>query len=293
MKSFFKRFMVSIKGFIIGSSMTVPGVSGGTMAILLGIYDQLIASISHFTKDLKGNILYLLKFGIGSVLGIGSLALLFDKVLFNYDITAFPVSFLFLGVVLGGIPSLYKKAKPTTYTAGVVAKMLILMLLGFAIVLGIGFLPEGLLTPTTEFSFPNLLVWLATGLIVAVALILPGISTSHMLLVLGMLETTYAAISDFNIGFLAILVIATLVGVFLVTRPLEWLMNRFTVPTYCVIIGFVIGSLGAIFEEEIIPSFTALIGIPWWGWGLLVTAAIACFLLGIKGILELSKYSDD
>ena len=70
MKSLLKRFETSFKGFIIGSSMTVPGVSGGTMAILLGIYDQLIASISHFTKDLKGNILYLLKFGIGSVLGM-------------------------------------------------------------------------------------------------------------------------------------------------------------------------------------------------------------------------------
>ena len=293
MKSLLKRFETSFKGFIIGSSMTVPGVSGGTMAILLGIYDRLIASISHFTKDLKGNILYLLKFGIGSVLGIGSLALLFDKVLFHYDVTAFPVSFLFLGVVLGGVPALYKKARPETYTVGTVIKMAVLMLLGFGLVLGIGFLPEGLLTPTTDFSVSNLLVWFVTGLIVAVALILPGISTSHMLLVLGMLETTYAAISDLNIGFLLILAVSTLVGIFLITRPLEWLMNRFTVPTYCVIIGFVVGSLGAIFEEEIFPSFNALLGIEWWGWVLLSIASIGCFLLGIKGILALSKYSND
>ncbi len=293
MKTFFQRFEIAFKGFIIGSSMTVPGVSGGTMAILLGIYDKLIASISRFTKDVKGNLLYLLKFGVGSALGICSLALLFDKVLFHYDITAFPISFLFLGLVLGGIPALYKKAKPERYTAGVIIKMALLILLGFAIVMGIGFLPEGLLTPTTEFSLPNILVWLVTGLIIAIALILPGISTSHMLLVLGMLETTYAAISNLEIGFLLILVIATLIGVVLITRPLEWVMNRFPIPTYCVIIGFVVGSLGAIFEEEMIPSFTALMGSAWWVWVLLAMASLVCLFVGIKGILYLSKFSDD
>ena len=288
MKALLKRFEITFKGFIIGSSMTVPGVSGGTMAILLGIYDKLISSISHFTKDLKNNLLFLLKFGIGSVLGICSLALLFDKVLFHYDITAFPISFLFLGVVIGGIPALYKKAKPEQMTPGITVKMLFLILLGLGLVLGIGFLPEGLFTPTTEFNVSNLIVWLVTGLIIAIALILPGISTSHMLLVLGMLETTYAAISDLQIGFLMILVISTLIGVVLITRPLEWVMNRFPVPTYCVIIGFVIGSLSAIFEEEMIPSFSALSGLAWWAW-----ACLACLVGGVKGILYLSKFSDD
>lgn len=65
-----KTFILMLKGFIIGSSMSVPGVSGGTMAILLGIYDRLISSISHFTKDVKGNLLYLAKFLLGSLLGI-------------------------------------------------------------------------------------------------------------------------------------------------------------------------------------------------------------------------------
>jgi len=67
-------FLVIIKGFIIGSSMSVPGISGGTMAILLGIYDKLIHSISNFLSDIKSNFIFLLKFVFGTGLGIGSLA---------------------------------------------------------------------------------------------------------------------------------------------------------------------------------------------------------------------------
>jgi len=73
MKSGLKDDLFTIvKGYIIGSSMSVPGVSGGTMAILLGIYDRLISSISNFLKDIKGNVLFLVKFCIGTGLGICS-----------------------------------------------------------------------------------------------------------------------------------------------------------------------------------------------------------------------------
>ena len=80
-----KRFEMIWKGFIIGSSMSVPGVSGGTMAILLGIYQRLISSISHFFSDVKGNLLFLGKFCLGAVAGIGTLA---------FAIQWFPFSFL-------------------------------------------------------------------------------------------------------------------------------------------------------------------------------------------------------
>ena len=104
-----KRFMIVLKGFIIGSSMTVPGVSGGTMAILLGIYDKLIGSISNFRKDPKGNLWFLAKFCIGSGLGICSLALLIDWLLERFPM---PVSFFFLGAVVGESPLFIKRSSP-------------------------------------------------------------------------------------------------------------------------------------------------------------------------------------
>ncbi|MDF2908337.1 MAG: hypothetical protein K0R34_3658, partial [Herbinix sp.] len=103
---------IMLKGFVIGSSMSVPGVSGGTMAILLGIYDKLIGSISNFLKDLKDNIIFLMKFCIGAAVGIGSLAFVIEWLLDRFPL---PVSFFFLGAVIGGIPALYKKTKESKW----------------------------------------------------------------------------------------------------------------------------------------------------------------------------------
>ena len=103
-----KDLLLVLKGFIIGSSMSVPGVSGGTMAILLGIYDRMIQAVSHFFKDIKGNTLYLGKICVGGVLGLFSLAFVIKALLEKFPI---PVSIFFLGAVIGGIPALYKKTK--------------------------------------------------------------------------------------------------------------------------------------------------------------------------------------
>ena len=105
--------MIMLKCFIIGSSMSVPGVSGGTMAILLGIYDRLIHAISNFLKDMKGNTIFLFKFCLGAGIGIGSLAFLIQWLLEKFP---FVVSFFFLGAVIGGIPALYQKTKERKFS---------------------------------------------------------------------------------------------------------------------------------------------------------------------------------
>ena len=99
---------IILKGYAIGSSMSVPGVSGGTMAILLGIYDRLIGSISNFFKDIKSNILFLLKFCIGAGLGICSLSFIIKWMLENFPLH---VSVFFIGAVAVGIPALYKRQR--------------------------------------------------------------------------------------------------------------------------------------------------------------------------------------
>lgn len=206
-----KTFILMLKGFIIGSSMSVPGVSGGTMAILLGIYDRLISSISHFTKDVKGNLLYLAKFFLGSLLGIGTLAFLISWLLERFPL---PVAFFFLGAVVGGVPAIYKKTRESKF--GVSSAVYILM--GLAIIVGIGFIPKGVFTVANGFGLSNIIMWLAGGIIIAIALVLPGISTSHMLLVLGMYETTLAAIKSFDFAYILFLALGVGIGVILTTR---------------------------------------------------------------------------
>lgn len=273
-----------LKGYIIGSSMSVPGVSGGTMAILLGIYDKLIGAISNFFKDLKGNILFLLKVCIGAGAGIGSLSFLIKWLLEKFPL---PVSVFFLGAVVGGIPALYKKTKESSLRIS----SIIYFLLGFLIVISIGFIPEGSVDVSAGSGLTHYLMLLITGIIIAQALVLPGISTSHMLLVLGMYDTMLAAITEFDIFYIGILGIATLIGVFLITKPIEWILNTFPHQTYCAIIGFVLGSTTEIFQDKILPAIPESTDANWWiSFGLM---SIGSFILGFMAIKALSKFQED
>lgn len=279
-----KNIEIILKGYIIGSSMSVPGVSGGTMAILLGIYDKLISSISNFLKDIKGNTIFLLKFCLGSVLGIGSLAFVISWLLESYPV---PVSFFFLGAVIGGIPALYKKTKESKLTAA----SGLYFLIGLVLVISIGFIPTGNIDISNNGSFAHYLMILVTGIIIALALVLPGISTSHMLLVLGMYDSMLAAIKGFDIMYVGVLGVSTVIGIFLITKPIEWTMNKFPHQTYCLIIGFVLGSTSEIFKDKILPAVPDGADISWWA----VTAmiSVATFILGYFSILSLTRFSND
>jgi len=285
MKNRFKDdLMLMIKGYIVGSSMSVPGVSGGTMAILLGIYDKLISSISNFLKDIKGNLLYLLKFGIGAGAGICSLSFLIKWMLEKFPL---PVSAFFLGAVVGGIPALYKKTRESSLkiTSG------IYFLLGLIIVISIGFIPAGKIDISSGSGLVHYLMLLFTGIVIALALVLPGISTSHMLLVLGMYDDMLAAITGFDIVYIGILGIATLIGVFLITKPIEWILNTCPHHTYWMIIGFVLGSTTEIFQDKILPAIPESADAAWWiGFGLI---SIVTFILGFKAIKSLSRFQND
>ena len=285
MKSKFKSdLFILLKGFIIGSSMSVPGVSGGTMAILLGIYDKLIGSISNFFKDIKGNCIFLIKFCIGAGVGIGTLAFLIKWLM---ELFPLPVSFFFLGAVIGGIPALYKKTKVSKLKAS----SGLYFLLGLAIVISIGFLPVGNFDISSGSGLGHYLMVLATGIIIALALVLPGISTSHMLLVLGMYDTMLLAITEFNLVYIGILGVSTLIGVFLITKPIEWTMNKFPHQTYFMIIGFVLGSTFEIFRDKILPSIPSEPSHLWWI--LAIIMSVGTFILGYMAIMSLSRFSND
>lgn len=276
--------IIMLKGFIIGSSMSVPGVSGGTMAILLGIYDKLISSISNFLKDIKGNTIFLTKFCIGAGVGIGSLAFVIQWLLEKFP---FMVSFFFLGAVIGGIPALYTKTKEKKFSIS----SAVYFFLGLGIVLSIGFIPTGNFDIAGGSGVLHYIMLLLTGIIIALALVLPGISTSHMLLVLGMYDSMLLAITKFDVMYIGILGVSTLIGVFMITKPLEYMMNRFPHQTYCIIIGFVIGSTSEIFSEKILPAIPNDASLAWWIPSLLMAAA--ALVLGYIGIISLSKFSND
>jgi len=281
MKSYMSEIL---KGFIIGASMSVPGVSGGTMAILLGIYDRLISSISNFFKDVKGNFLFLFKFCAGAGLGIVLLARVISWLLDTFPL---PVSFFFLGAVIGGIPTLYKK----TAKSAIKFSSFVYFILGLVIVVSIGFIPAGNFNISSGTGFGHIIMLLITGIIIAIALVLPGISTSHMLLILGMYDSMLLAINEFDIVYVGVLCVATLIGIIITTKPIEWVMKKYPHQTYCMIIGFVLGSTFEIFRDKIFPSIPTNAYMGWWLPTILFS--IATFILGIISIMFLSRFSND
>lgn len=259
-----------IKGLFVGSTMLVPGVSGGSMAMILGIYDRLIRAVSSFRKDPKRNMLFLMLFCFGSVIGI----FLFAKPLLSaIECWQQPMLYFFVGIVLGGIPLIIKKAQVTSFHW----KLILLPLLGVGSVFLLAQLPiMNLQEGSSQIS--HILLLIVAGFASAIALVLPGISVSYMLLLLGMYDTTMLAISQLYFPFLIPLGIGLLLGILSTTKLLEMLMNRYTQSTYLVIFGFVLGSV-----YEILP------GIPEWDVILLCAGSLCLGILLITIIWKLDK----
>lgn len=271
-----RSLLVALKGFLVGSSMLVPGVSGGTMALILGIYNDLIHAVNAFFKEFKKSILLLGVFCLGAGLGFLSFARAIDAALTNFPN---PTKYFFIGTILGGLPLLFRESKVDKTKKSDVILALLCFAAGLAIIIGINKIPRGLFTFNGDLSLSSILLQLAAGIIIAVALVLPGISTSNMLYVLGIYEFFLAALKNplDNLGFFASLGIFTVIGVFLTTGILEFCMTRFPKQTYFIIIGFVAGSVKMI--EPGIPH----------GWEIPVCVVLC--VLGFIAILLLSRLS--
>ena len=226
-----------LKGMWIGGTMTVPGVSGGSMAMILGVYDRLISSVSSFFKNPGKSMSFLVRFVLGAGVGM----VLFSRFIsFLFTTRAdVPLRFFFLGAVAGGVPMIYREAGIRKISLGAVAYPVI-GILGVVIL-------ALLLAPDGSFGPGDVLIQLAGGVIIAVGLVLPGISVSQMLYMLGIYEGIIKNISTLNILPLIPLGAGVLGGIFLTTKVLERLMQRHPQPTYLIILGFMFGSLPELF----------------------------------------------
>lgn len=234
------------KGLVIGSTMTLPGVSGGSMAMVLGIYDRLLKHVSEITKYPKESLTFLLWFAAGA----GSGAFLFSRGI-SWLLTTRAegiLCFFFLGAVSGGIPMILKSAS----VSRIRGRELICILTGILTALLIALIPQGMFAPGTENTPMHLLFQLAGGFIIAVALVLPGISASQMLYMLGIYESTLKAISSLDILALLPLAVGGIMGTYLTARILEQLIKKHREATFLMILGFMLASL-----PELLPGHLA------------------------------------
>lgn len=245
-----KKLIIFVKGFCVGGTMLVPGVSGGSMAMILGIYNKLISAVSSFMKNKKANAILLGLFSSGAIIGMIAFAKPLLKLIEKHEMVTL---YFFIGAVIGGLPMIFKKAKEGSKFN---LKSCLYLILGAILIFSFSLIPEDILNTNISNNIGDYLLLLPIGIFAAVALVLPGISVSYVLLLLGVYDQTMEAISNLNIGFLAFLGIGVIIGIILTTRLLEKTMEKYPHQTYLTIVGFIIASVGEVFPG--IPSINNL-----------------------------------
>ncbi|WP_278926451.1 DUF368 domain-containing protein [Staphylococcus auricularis] len=264
------RWSNILRGFGMGLSDLVPGVSGGTIALLLGIYDDFIRSVSGlFSKRFWPSLRFLLPIVIGMGLAIISFSSLINYLLSEHTIVTM---FFFLGLIIGIVPYLLKISN---VKENFDVRHYGLVLLGIVILVVITLLNGGNKHggESLDLSMGLVVKYFIAGIFASSAMLLPGISGSFMLLVFGAYGTVTFAISElvsFNFSALPIILIVGLgiiTGFLLSSKLIQYLLNHFTYLTYAMILGFVIGSLYAVFPglpssmgEWILALITLVIG---------------------------------
>lgn len=238
--------MVNIlKGILISISLLVPGVSGGTMMIVLNVYDKSIEALSALISRKLVHIKLLIQLAIGGIVGL----LLFSRAMsWALDTHEDIMGFLFLGIVIAGLYAIIKKVKWKNFKI----YQIIYLIVGILIAMAMTNMEAASLIEFGGSWIQRLIIIIIAGIIIAVALILPGISTSFLLLALGIYGETLNAINTFDVEFLLPLAIGVIIGVLLTTKLLEYCMKCLPNPTYLMILGFILGSVSEIFPG--VPS---------------------------------------
>lgn len=248
-----KNIMLVIKGFIMGIANIIPGVSGGTLALILGIYEDFIGAISHFITNFKKNIKFLLPIVIGMVLAIVSLSRVID---YSYKHFPIPTCLFFVGLVLGGIPMLLSKVKGTkevkkvsSYIIFAITFLIVMVMACSDLIFG-----EGMKISLSNMGLIQYVLLFIVGVVAAATMVIPGVSGSLVLMLLGYYYPIIDKIKEFtsfkNIGenflVLGVFGVGVLVGIVLISKLIEFLFKKYEVKTYFGVLGFIFASVLAI-----------------------------------------------
>lgn len=272
-------FMDILRGVVIGVANIIPGVSGGTMMVTMGIYDRLLEAINGLFKHFIKSVKTLLPVVIGMLAGIAGFAVLLKKVLFAK--CPLPTAFAFIGLIVGGIPlivSRLRKAGGTDKKKDEKKKeapfglKLVIFALFFALIIGMQFMGEGA-AKELKPSVLSALLLLFLGVLASAAMVIPGVSGSLLLMAMGYYNAIITAINDFldalkKMDFAAMIDqclllvpfgIGVLLGIFFVAKLITWLLTHHEKLTYYGILGLVVASpfpvfMGGLENTKLMPG---------------------------------------
>lgn len=269
-------------GIILGIANVIPGVSGGTIAVVFNIYDRLINVISLNVKKIISEWKFILPLGLGMVAGIIG----FSKVItFLFENYPMQTNLFFVGIIAGSIPLIFRKIKSSMNEIFSEKKKpylstIICFIISLAIMI-IMTVFKDISTSTiiyTELTMPLFIVLLASGALGAIAMIIPGISGSFLLLAIGTYATVIGSVSDFNIPLMIPTAIGILIGLLFGAYLVRLLMEKVPAQTYGAIFGLVIGSIFTVFPfAMIIACCNGLVGETFASsLGALVVGVVSC-----------------
>ena len=255
-----------LKGMVIGIANVIPGVSGGTMMVAMGIYDKLIHCITHLFSELKKNILFLAPIAVGVLLAIIGSSFTIEKMFESFP---FQTSLLFVGLVVGGLPAMGKNVKGKKIKAG--HMITCILFLALVVVMALLGETEGNAANLT-FNLGNVIKLFLVGGIAAATMVIPGVSGSMVLLLIGYYNPILSAINGFiraavamdipaimtGVGILAPFGIGMVIGIFAIAKLIEMIFNKFPLYAYWGIIGLILASPFAILVMGNFSQITVL-----------------------------------
>lgn len=255
-------------GVIIGIANIIPGVSGGTMAVSMGVYDKLIHALTHIRSECKKSLALLLPIIIGAVVGIAGLAFVIEFLLSNYPVQT---NFLFIGLIIGGVPLITKaigklpeKLNLGTYFIGFCFFLLVVIL---------AILGEGSGSVVAISTSPiDLLKLFLMGALASAAMVIPGISGSMLLMLLGYYHTITASITDFvnalrtfdtsalanSTAILLPFGIGIIIGIVVIAKMVDYLFTALPRYAYMGILGLILASPIAIILMSDLSKYNPL-----------------------------------
>ncbi len=257
-----------VKGVIIGIGFITPGLSGGVLAVVFGIYEPLMRFLANLKEKFVKNLLFFIPVGIGGVIGVVAFSAAVDWAFTHY---AAPFIWLFIGFIAGTFPSLFK-------TAGRQGRKAWHWILLVAVAAGMFLLMNWMESIKNVTLAPNFLNWLLSGALIGLGVVVPGMSPSNFLIYLGLYQPMANGIKNLDLGVIIPLAIGLILCVLLFAKLVSWLFNKAYTVMYHLILGIVVGSTLAI-----IPAGVS-------GWTIVLCAVL--FLLGFAASYALAKVDE-
>jgi len=236
-----KMIRNGVYGAVIGICMLIPGVSGGTIAVLLGIYDDLLSAMAALFSEFKNSIVFLTSVGMGGLFGAAIMSRLIG---FLLNQAPFFTTYFFMGIILGGI-GMMKSGRQEREKVDV-----LMLIFGVVIVCSLRFLPVDVFDNVEDTLWIRFVIMLVMGVLLGAALILPGISFSMTLVFLGIYEEFMRAVAEFDLRYLLPIIFSTLFGIIVLSKALSRFIRKCPGKCHSMIMGFVIASL-----VELFPGF--------------------------------------